>query len=947
MAELVNLDYLANVPFDAEALKWYNEIVMQIFNGNSNHKMGQRTKDILDNAYMKMICHFNEIHKQVYRYIECIPGGATMANKRAIIGSIPSHARKDRKDVIIVSSIEHTSIINYIIPTLVEHGYTVALIKCCENGIISKEHLCQLLELYKNRVALVSIMAVNNETGIIQNIDEYVNVVKMANSNILFHSDITQMNNMVINGIEKVDIVTLSGYKLAGPHLGVVLSRHKLNVDYTGTPDTANIHVLANIITRKTHIYDNKFKGEIIELLNKFFNENKIRVIMLSTLNNSLNNVIAFILPGYQGVMVQQILSDDGICIGTGSACQSLKKKGSHVISAMGYINDITFSLFRISWNPSDINLIKTAINKLCSVILKMKILVTVPQKIISDSDLKYIYEPQVKKMDTLHKFLLNQNHLMNTDMGINLELPYLRKVKLNISETYLKGANKSKFVKHLMNDVVNRIPSVWNVKNMSLYLLLELNERKIDIDKEIENVVKITKYIPGIANIVPIFEIENDGKIESLANFLVSLHNNNCKDNKKKSICIKTSITGGKIINYNSQEVNIILGQVLVDRFKVPVDLTKPDLLYKIHICSKFTTISFEKYTGLHGLPLGSEDIVAVILCNKNIVRSLISCIQLSTRGVKIVCYSTVDTKEFDKILKVINPYVLYKHIENINMDEIKENIVMYEMNTNNTLSYINKLKDLGVKSNKYVTMITGHLSFDDILTYLKDLNINYYKPLYDDEIVNIENNNKNKCVISMLSGGIDSPVATDIIYKYCKLHKIPLNLIHFSSNINKIDVVTSIRNKLDPKLDLYVINFSKLQDEITKVCPKNYRTILYKIFMVYITNEIGRKLNADCIVMGNSWGQVASQTATNMYVTDQCSSLPIYNPLLGMSKLNIISKARNIKTYEDSICTGTNDCCIMYLPDYPILKADINIVRKYLDKFNDVMSYISVSKY
>ena len=253
--------------------------------------------------------------------------------------------------------------------------------------------------------------------------------------------------------------------------------------------------------------------------------------------------------------------------------------------------------------------------------------------------------------------------------------------------------------------------------------------------------------------------------------------------------------------------------------------------------------------------------------------------------------------------------------------------------------------MKKLGRDYDKYITLVTGHMSFNDILQYLCEMSIDYFRPLDDDEFVDYIENNING-VISMISGGIDSPVSTKLIYDYCKNYKLKLNLVHFSSNINKIDVINNIRNKINNNIEkLFVVNFTNLQNEITKVCPRKYRTILYKIFMVNITNYIAIEQNLQCIIMGNSWGQVASQTSDNIYITDKFSKLPIYNPLLGLPKTQIIKYARKIDTYIDSICTGTNDSCTMYLPKHPVLKGDYNIINTYIEKFSNFLDYIEIN--
>ena len=96
-----------------------------------------------------------------------------------------------------------------------------------------------------------------------------------------------------------------------------------------------------------------------------------------------------------------------------------------------------------------------------------------------------------------------------------------------------------------------------------------------------------------------------------------------------------------------------------MVDEFKASVNLKNPDIEFKITINPNHINISTEKYVGIPGLPLNSEGTIAIILNDKNYLRSLIACMQLSTRGSKIICYSYININSFDDIIKKINPYV------------------------------------------------------------------------------------------------------------------------------------------------------------------------------------------------------------------------------------------------------------------------------------------------
>lgn len=109
-----------------------------------------------------------------------------------------------------------------------------------------------------------------------------------------------------------------------------------------------------------------------------------------------------------------------------------------------------------------------------------------------------------------------------------------------------------------------------------------------------------------------------------------------------------------------------------------------------------------------------------------------------------------------------------------------------------------------------------------------------------------------------------------------------------------------------------------------------------MYKTFMIIISNKIAKMNNYNFIATGNSLGQVASQTIYNIRITNLISDLPIISPLFGFNKEDIIKIANNINTYNLSICDGTNDCCIMYMPKFPIIKGNYDIVLKNIDKID-----------
>ncbi len=173
----------------------------------------------------------------------------------------------------------------------------------------------------------------------------------------------------------------------------------------------------------------------------------------------------------------------------------------------------------------------------------------------------------------------------------------------------------------------------------------------------------------------------------------------------------------------------------------------------------------------------------------------------------------------------------------------------------------------------------------------------------------------------LSLISGGIDSPVASF----YALKRGLKLDYIHFSSapfiqqaSIDKIKQIIKDLKIYNPKSKLYLCQFGYVQKQIMLNCPEKLRIILYRRFMFRIAEEIAKKNNIKTLVTGENLGQVASQTIDNMLNVQQVTKLFLFRPLIGFDKQEIINKAKEIKTYQTSILPH-EDCCTMFTPQNP----------------------------
>lgn len=178
---------------------------------------------------------------------------------------------------------------------------------------------------------------------------------------------------------------------------------------------------------------------------------------------------------------------------------------------------------------------------------------------------------------------------------------------------------------------------------------------------------------------------------------------------------------------------------------------------------------------------------------------------------------------------------------------------------------------------------------------------------------------------VAALLSGGIDSPVASWMMMK----RGLKVDFIHFHSkpftdeaSIEKVEDIVEKLAGWQGKSNLILVPFGNLQKEIVKSVPAKYRVILYRRFMVRIASKLAGQLKAPALVSGEALGQVASQTLSNLATVEAASDLPILRPLIGMDKQEIVDKAREIGTFEFSI-EPHQDCCSFLQPPNPVTRS------------------------
>lgn len=182
------------------------------------------------------------------------------------------------------------------------------------------------------------------------------------------------------------------------------------------------------------------------------------------------------------------------------------------------------------------------------------------------------------------------------------------------------------------------------------------------------------------------------------------------------------------------------------------------------------------------------------------------------------------------------------------------------------------------------------------------------------------------------LLSGGIDSPVAGFLIAKRgVKIDAIHYHSYPFTSERaeEKVKELAKILSRYCGTIKLYSVNILDIQKEINQNCPEDELTIISRRFMMRIAEKIANREGIDALITGESLGQVASQTIKGLNVTNSSVKIPVFRPLIGMDKTDIIEISKDIETYETSILPY-EDCCTVFLPKHPVTRPKVEDIEK-----------------
>lgn len=182
------------------------------------------------------------------------------------------------------------------------------------------------------------------------------------------------------------------------------------------------------------------------------------------------------------------------------------------------------------------------------------------------------------------------------------------------------------------------------------------------------------------------------------------------------------------------------------------------------------------------------------------------------------------------------------------------------------------------------------------------------------------------------LLSGGIDSPVAGYMIAKRgVELHAVHYHSFPYTSEAAKQKVIdlAKLVAEYAGKIRLNVVSFTEIQMQIYEKCPHEMLVIIMRRFMMRIAQKLAEQCGAQAIITGESIGQVASQTMESMFVTNNVTDMPVFRPLIGMDKIDIIDIANEIGTYETSILPH-EDCCTVFVPKHPVTRPKLERIEE-----------------
>ena len=284
---------------------------------------------------------------------------------------------------------------------------------------------------------------------------------------------------------------------------------------------------------------------------------------------------------------------------------------------------------------------------------------------------------------------------------------------------------------------------------------------------------------------------------------------------------------------------------------------------------------------------------------------------------------------------------------IEDNGFDDLAENVIKYIDNAYKDKNFTFKVNARRARKNYPMDSMEINMEIGGrLLDAFPQLKVDVHKP---EVLLQIEVRNKiniysieipgpggmpigtaGKAML-LLSGGIDSPVAGYMIAKRgVQLEATYFHAPPYTSERAKQKVVdlAKLVAKYAGPITLNVVNFTDIQLAIYEKCPHDELTIIMRRYMMKIAEELGRQTGCLGLITGESIGQVASQTMHSLYCTNEVCTMPVFRPVIGFDKQDIIDLSDKIGTYETSI-QPFEDCCTIFVAKHPVTKPNLNVIK------------------
>lgn len=382
----IYLDNAASTPIYKEVIDEMLPFMFENYgNPSSLHKFGRKARQGLLNSRLKIA---NSIGANLHEIL--FTSGGTESNNLALTGTSKLINKIDPTyNHIIVSEIEHDSILETVKDIEEQQKFKVSLVPVDNRGIINEK---KFTEMISPKTSLISIMMVNNEIGTIQPIKNLIQIAKNKNKNIIFHTDAVQAYGKILINVKDlgVDLLSISSHKINGPKgVGALYIKKGTNIKpvlFGGGQEkklrsgTENVQSIIGF-GKACEIFQQNFEidQKCIKKIQLYTIDTIIKEIPFCRLNGSdkyrISNNINISFSGINGEDLLIKLDENGIGSSTGSACSSNKKqKASHVLKAIGLSHDeITGSIRFSIGHQNTIEEIKTMIIKLKEIISELR----------------------------------------------------------------------------------------------------------------------------------------------------------------------------------------------------------------------------------------------------------------------------------------------------------------------------------------------------------------------------------------------------------------------------------------------------------------------------------------------------------------------------------------------------------------------------------------------